>query len=334
MLVPFAQIPVFSHYIRLICRATGEQFPVGHAQKDAFAGLALRTPEDYDAAIVEAKNWVLGHSEAIDKYLGHVRDTVLLRQQLQGSSDERPLLSLLLCGATGIGKKYLARVLGRLIFLDGTDQVWEIDKLGGDPATALFGARGAPGPMTSSLSRQPFQTIILENIESANGPLLEMLRAIMQQGMITDPATGRQISFRNTILVLTTTKCSEQLKSLEQKSLTDAEWHSQAIGIVAGETGLSQVMLNCLGDFIPLESPSPITKAEVISVAMKRECNRYGVNLEYVAPELLVQEISQIGDTEGFALLDDRVKKILQRPLLEAATKKKKRMLLKARPLN
>lgn len=332
LLVEPAKFPAIRQYISLICRFTGEQFPVGHAKGDSFEGLALRSKEDFEAAIVESKSWVRGQSTAIEKYLRHVRDTAILRQKLIAKRDDRPLQTFLLCGPSGIGKRYLARVLGRLIFLDGEEQVWDLSKIGNDPVTALFGSRNAPGPLLSSLARQPFQTIILENVELATG-LQDILRNIMQQGAMRDPATGRTISFRNAILVMTTTQCSKELSQLASRQLVDTEWHLEAIDLLSTGTGLAANLLTCVNEFIPLEEVSLTTKAEVVALALSRECHRYGVQLEFVAPEILVQEIGQLTDAEGFALLEDRTKKLLQRPLLEAAHCKARRMALRAKPI-
>ena len=321
------------HYLRVICRITGEQFPVGSAQHDAHQGLALRTCEEFDAAITEAQLWVRGQPDAVQKYLHHVRDSAILRQQLTSTEDNRPLACFLLSGASGIGKSYLARVLGRLIFVNGADQAWELEKVGSDQVKALFGGQGSTGSLLASLSRQSFQTIILENIEVATGPFQDVVRSIMQQGVISDPTSGRQISFRNTILVLTTTRCVEELRSVFLRPLADADRHTQVIDAVSSGTGLSTALLACIDEFVVFDAPDDLTKAEVVSLAMCRECSKYGVRLEYIAPELLVQELDLLGDSEGFSSLEDRVKKMLQAALLEAARRKKQRLVLKAKPV-
>lgn len=331
-LVGIARTPGISHYLRLVCRCTGEQFPVGSTQHDAYQGLALRTHEEFEAAGQEAQLWVRGQAQAVTTYLRHVRDSSILRQKLTSGGDNRPLSSLLLSGPSGIGKKYLARVLGRLIFLNGVDQAWELEKLGTDQVTALFGSRGTPGPLLASLARQPYQTIVLDNIEAATEPLQDLLRSILQQGMISDPATGRQVSFRNTILIMTTTQCADALRSLSQQGLIETDWHTRAIETLSNGTGLSATLLACVNDFVVFTPPGGRVKAEVLALALQRECGKYGIELKYIDPKLLVQELSLLEGNEGFAILEDRAKKLLQLPLAEAIRLNKRQIILKAKP--
>ena len=332
-LIQIAHTPGFKHYLKVICRISGEQFPTGSARHDALQGLACQSQEEFDAAIAEAGLWIRGQPDAISTYIHRIRDAVLLRQQLQTHEDERPLLTVLLSGPTGIGKTYLARVIGRLILLGGTDQVWEIDKLGGDQVSTLFGTKGSPSSLLASLARQPVQTIVFENIEAANAPLQELLRSVMQQGVISNPATGRQVSFRNTILVLTTSQGTEALQRLSRQNLPENDRHTLAMDLFSSATRLSPALLACVNDFIAFEQPSDFVKAEVISLAMSRECGKYGVRLDYVAPELLVQEVEAITESAGFFIMEDRVKKLLQPALLEAARRKKYRLVLNAVPV-
>lgn len=324
------KVPGLQHYVSFVCRVTGEQLPYGSARTDAHEGLALKTIEDFDLAAKEARAWVRGQPAAIDGYLGHIRDVVILRQRLQTKTDQRPLSAFLLAGPAGIGKRYLSRVLGRLIFLQGADQVWELEKIGGDQVAALFGGPGAAGPLLVSVARQPFQTIILENVEAASPALQDVLKTVLQQGVWTNPANGRQVSFRNAIFVLTTTRCFGELRQLEGERLVDADRQVHITEILSSGTGLSPEVLTGLNETIVLCQPDDLTKAEVIVLAMCRECSKYGVQLEFVAPEILVQEVEQIRDGQGFLLLEDRTKKLLQPSLLEAARRHKRRLLLQA----
>lgn len=332
-LFELSKFPLIHQYIGAICRISGEQYPVGSGQNNSYQGLAIRSKEDCEIAVAEAKSWVRGQPLAIEKYLHQVLDSAILRQNLQSKRDDRPLQAFLVSGPSGVGKRYLARVLGRFIFQDGAEQIWDLSKLGSDPVSALFGTRGAPSQLLNSVARQPFQTVVLENCDQAPEPLQDILTGILQYGSTRDPASGRSISFRNTIVVLSTIQCGQELSDLAKRQLVETEWHLAAVELISAKTGLAAKLLTCVNEFIPFEPVSSITKAEVVALALSRECFRYGVQLEHVAPEILVQEIGELSDTDGFALLEDRIKKLLQRPLLEAAHRHARRMTLRAKPI-
>lgn len=332
-LVEIAKFPGARQYIKTICRVSGEQFPVGSGNRNSFQGLAIRTKEECEVAISEAKAWVRGQPLAIEKYLRNVLDSATLRQSLLAKRDDRPLHTFLLSGPSGAGKRYLARVLGRFIFQEGAEQIWDLSKLGSDPVSSLLGTRTAQSRLFSLIARHPSQTIVLENCDLAPEALQDSLTGIVQNGSMRDPATGRLASFRNAIIVLTTTQCCQELLNLRQRQLVETEWHLAAVELLSSKTGLSPKLLTCVSEFLPLEQVSLMTKAEVVALALSRECFRYGVQLDYVAPEILVQEVGELSGSDGFALLEDRTKKLLQRPLLEAAHRQARRMVLRAKPI-
>ena len=113
-------------------------------------------------------------------------------------------------GPTGVGKTELARVLAREFF--GKDEALiKIDmsefgerhtvaRLVGAPAGYVGYEEG--GQLTDKIRRHPYSLVLFDEIEKAHPEVFNMLLQIFEDGELTD-AKGRKVSFRNTIIMLT-----------------------------------------------------------------------------------------------------------------------------------
>ena len=131
---------------------------------------------------------------------------------LCGLRDEnRPVASILLAGPTGVGKTELCRVLAEELF--GTKEAMlRLDMSEFMEKQAVSRLIGAPpgyvgyeegGKLTEAVRRRPYCLVLLDELEKAHPDLTGILLQIMEEGVLTD-STGRRVSFRNVILVMTT----------------------------------------------------------------------------------------------------------------------------------
>ena len=149
---------------------------------------------------------VMGQPEAVEQ----VAETV--RRGLSGLRDpERPVASLMLCGPTGVGKTELCRVLAEELF--GTrDAMIRLDMTEFMEKQAVSRLIGAPpgyigydegGKLTEAVRRRPYCLVLLDELEKAHPDVSGLLLQIMEEGTLTD-SSGRKVSFRNAIVVMTT----------------------------------------------------------------------------------------------------------------------------------
>ncbi|HEM3514450.1 ATP-dependent Clp protease ATP-binding subunit [Streptococcus suis] len=145
---------------------------------------------------------VKGQEEAIDAIV----DAVTIAQA--GLQDEnRPISSFLFLGATGVGKTELAKALAEALF-DDEDAMIRFDmseyKQKEDVAK-LIGNRATKtkGQLTEGVKQKPYCVLLLDELEKAHGEVIDLFLQVLADGRLTD-STGRLVSFKNTIVIMTT----------------------------------------------------------------------------------------------------------------------------------
>jgi ATP-dependent Clp protease ATP-binding subunit ClpC len=149
--------------------------------------------------------YIIGQEEAVEKVARAIR-----RSRSGVASQKRPIGSFVFMGPTGVGKTELARVLAREVF-GSEDALIKIDmsefgekhnasRLLGAPAGYVGYEDG--GKLTDKIRRQPYSVVLFDEIEKAHPDIFQLLLQLLEDGQLTD-AKGRTVSFRNTIIILT-----------------------------------------------------------------------------------------------------------------------------------
>lgn len=152
------------------------------------------------------KERVFGQEEALHE----IAETLLT--SYAGLTDEtRPLGSFLLKGPTGVGKTETAKTLAEFLFDNEANMIrldmsefsekHSVAKLIGAPAGYIGHEDG--GVLTEAVRRSPYCVILFDEIEKAHRDFSDILLQILDDGRLTDNK-GRVVSFKNTIVLLTT----------------------------------------------------------------------------------------------------------------------------------
>ncbi len=147
-------------------------------------------------------NRVKGQEEAVDAIV----DAVTIAQA--GLQDEnKPISSFLFLGPTGVGKTELAKAIAEALF-DNENAMIRFDmseyKQKEDVAK-LIGNRETKtkGQLTEGVKRKPYSVLLLDEVEKAHSEVMDLFLQVLDDGRLTD-SSGRLISFKNTIVIMTT----------------------------------------------------------------------------------------------------------------------------------
>jgi len=237
-----------------------------------------------------------------------------VRRGLSGIREEnRPVAALLLTGPTGVGKTELCRVLTQelygnrdaMIRLDMTEfmEKHSVARLIGAPPGYVGYEEG--GKLTEAVRRRPYCLVLLDELEKAHPDVTGILLQIMEEGVLTD-STGRRVSFRNAIVVMTSNLGGEQ--------------RSDGLGFQpAGREGQTKAALRqhftpeFLGrldgvvTFLPLDQDALIRIAEKYLHQLQERVDGMGIQLLF--PEELAAELARKSEKEGGAR---QIRKIVQ----------------------
>jgi len=176
----------------------------------------------------EGKKLVKMYDDIHDKVIGQddpIKKVVkAIQRNRAGLKDpNKPIGSFIFLGPTGVGKTQLAKVLARHLF-DNDDALIRIDMSEYMEKFAVSRLIGAPpgyigyeegGQLTEKVRRHPYSVILLDEIEKAHPDVFNLLLQILDDGQVTD-SLGRKISFKNTIIIMTSNIGARQLKDFGQ----------------------------------------------------------------------------------------------------------------------
>ena len=135
----------------------------------------------------------------------------LRRSRADLKDPRRPIGSFMFMGPTGVGKTELAKQLAAQMFgnqdalvqIDMSEYMekFAISRLIGSPPGYVGHEEG--GQLTEAVRRRPYSVILFDEIEKAHPDVVQLLLQILEDGRLTD-SLGRQVDFRNTIIIMTT----------------------------------------------------------------------------------------------------------------------------------
>ncbi|WP_407350353.1 ATP-dependent Clp protease ATP-binding subunit [Lactococcus garvieae] len=217
-----------------------------------------------------------------DKAIGIVADAIrIARSGLHNLN--RPVGSFFLLGTTGVGKTELAKTVAVALFGNENAMI-RIDmseySQTGD-SKKLIGDKKTKGVLTEAVKNHPYSVVLFDEMEKGNRETHDLLLQILDDGRLTD-ARGRSISFKNTVVFLTTNTGATVIKDhfdLQGSEMTERseEDFLQRITLEL-ERDFRPEFLNRIGDKVVFNM---LDKAAIRKIAVK--------NLDILQERLQVQ---------------------------------------------
>ncbi len=201
---PMIRVCVDSQVVgEVISNWTG--IPVGRMLKDEVATmLSLES---------HLEKRVVGQAHALEAISRRVRTS-------KASLDDpaKPVGVFLLVGPSGVGKTETALALSELLY-GGERNLITINMSEFQEAHTVSTLKGSPpgyvgygegGVLTEAVRRRPYSVVLLDEVEKAHPDVLELFFQVFDKGQMED-GEGREIDFKNTIIILTSNTATDTL---------------------------------------------------------------------------------------------------------------------------
>ena len=179
--------------------------PLGKMVKDEIA-----TVMNLKALLEER---VIGQPHALQAVAQRVRTA---RANLEDPN--KPKGVFMFVGPSGVGKTETALALADVLY-GGEKKLVSINMSEYQEAHSVSGLKGSPpgyvgygegGVLTEAVRRNPYTVLLLDEVEKAHPDVLEIFFQVFDKGVMDD-AEGREIDFRNTVIILTSNVGSPQI---------------------------------------------------------------------------------------------------------------------------
>jgi len=182
--------------------------PVGKMLKDDIS-IALHLEDHLGARVIGQTHALEGISQRIRTHRASLEDP------------NKPVGVFMLVGPSGVGKTETALALADLLY-GGERNVITINMSEFQEAHTVSTLKGSPpgyvgygegGVLTEAVRRRPYSVVLLDEVEKAHPDVLELFFQVFDKGRMED-GEGREIDFKNTIIILTSNAGTDTLMKL------------------------------------------------------------------------------------------------------------------------
>ncbi|MEO8053545.1 MAG: type VI secretion system ATPase TssH [Acidobacteriota bacterium] len=159
---------------------------------------------------------VMGQTHALEAIASRIRTA---RANL--TDPRRPIGVFLLVGPSGVGKTETAITLAETLY-GGERNLIVINMSEYQEAHTVSSLKGSPpgyvgygegGVLTEAVRRRPYSVVLLDEVEKAHPDVMELFYQVFDKGMLED-GEGREIDFKNTVILLTSNAATDTLMKL------------------------------------------------------------------------------------------------------------------------
>lgn len=250
------------------------------------------------------KRKIIGQDEAVNKIVKAIQ-----RNRVGLKDPNKPIGTFMFLGPTGVGKTHLAKTLAKFLF-DSSDAIIRIDMSEYMEKINVSRLVGAPpgyvgydegGILTEKVRRKPYAVVLFDEIEKAHPDVFNLLLQILDEGHITD-SQGRNVDFKNTILIMTSNVGTRQLKDFgrgigfnTQGSSSSEKDFSRGVIQKALNKTFSPEFLNRIDDVIMFDQLSEVAILDIIDIELGLFYKRieklgYKLNVDQKAKEYIAKQ--------------------------------------------
>ncbi len=233
------------------------------------------------------------------------------------ANPNKPIGVFMLCGPSGVGKTETALALAEAVY-GGEQNIITINMSEFQEAHTVSLLKGAPpgyvgygegGRLTEAVRRKPYSVVLLDEVEKAHSDVHELFFQVFDKGIMED-GSGRQINFKNTLILLTSNVGTDAIMDMADKGETKPE-------LEALEEALKPHLLRVfppalLGrivtiPYFPLSTDvlAGITRLKLNAI-VKRMKENHGAAM-VVSPEVITHIVDQCRDPDSGGRMVDNI---------------------------
>lgn len=235
----------------------------------------------------------------------HALEVISQRVQASRASlddPNKPVGVFMLVGPSGVGKTETALAISDLLY-GGERNLISINMSEFQESHTVSTLKGAPpgyvgygegGVLTEAVRRRPYSTVLLDEVEKAHPDVLELFYQVFDKGMMED-GEGREIDFKNTIIILTTNAGTDTLMKLTADPETMPNWDGLAKALKPELNKIFKPAFLGRMVIVPYFPVRDEALKQIVRLKLGKICRRIEENhrIQLLYEEVLVEEVAK-----------------------------------------
>jgi type VI secretion system protein VasG len=241
------------------------------------------------------------------RVIGQNHALEMISQRIQSSraaldDPNKPVGVFMLVGPSGVGKTETALAISDLLY-GGERNLISINMSEFQESHTVSTLKGAPpgyvgygegGVLTEAVRRRPYSTVLLDEVEKAHPDVLELFYQVFDKGMMED-GEGREIDFKNTIIILTTNAGTETVMKLTADPETMPNWDALAKALKPELNKIFKPAFLGRMVLVPFYPVRDEALKQIVRLKLGKICRRIEENhrIQLLYEEVLVDEVAK-----------------------------------------
>jgi ATP-dependent Clp protease ATP-binding subunit ClpA len=249
---------------------------------------------DFIASGPWIKENLRGHDRVVDNIV------FAIQQELSLSSPGRVIGAFLLVGPTGTGKTFLAQLIAQALYPETQPVLLRMNQL--KHPDDVFTLIGAPpgragyemgGSLTRPVQENPYRVVVLDEIDKCHPDLRDCLYDILDTAQCREKSSGTSVDFSGCVFFGTCNSGLEAVRDAVKRTEGEDAAASKIRDALVESASFEKAFLARWTRVEFMDELKPLHVAEVALLQLTRYWRDFGIELTYVAPQVLLDAVEK-----------------------------------------